>query len=297
MGFRSSILAGTRLIRQAINSPNYVPGVSGWTINRDGTAEFADLNIRSSDGSGRSIRLENGHLYVIEADGTTVLAEITPDASAGPAGGTGGGFVTYGTDVGGNDIVTALENGQLFIADPNAPTTLHGGITAIIATPVFGGYQIVMSPISVAGTNAPLLILSAATAAGVFDDYFDVIADTITFTARNAAAPSVLEVNTKSMTINGVPSKGAQADTPLISFAAATTATIAVVFATPFAAGVVPSVTTTIQATGATPAYWSSRAINVTNTGFNLFLYADRTGPAAAFANVPVAWIATPQTQ
>lgn len=39
-GFSDPITAGTQLIIPAINSPNYVPGVSGWTINQDGTVEF-----------------------------------------------------------------------------------------------------------------------------------------------------------------------------------------------------------------------------------------------------------------
>lgn len=45
--FSDPILAdeGT-LIRDAIQSPNYVPGVSGWAIKGDGTAEFADGLLR-----------------------------------------------------------------------------------------------------------------------------------------------------------------------------------------------------------------------------------------------------------
>lgn len=46
--YRNSIVAGTALVRDAINSPGYIPGVSGWTINKDGTAEFNDLSLRGS---------------------------------------------------------------------------------------------------------------------------------------------------------------------------------------------------------------------------------------------------------
>lgn len=46
MAFSNPIVGGTTLIREAIHSPNYVAGVSGWTINKDGTAEFADATIR-----------------------------------------------------------------------------------------------------------------------------------------------------------------------------------------------------------------------------------------------------------
>lgn len=46
MAFANDVVGGTTLVRNAINSPNYVPGVSGWTINRDGSAEFANVTTR-----------------------------------------------------------------------------------------------------------------------------------------------------------------------------------------------------------------------------------------------------------
>lgn len=36
------------LIKQQIRSPNYIPGVSGWTIDKDGSAEFNNLVIRGT---------------------------------------------------------------------------------------------------------------------------------------------------------------------------------------------------------------------------------------------------------
>jgi hypothetical protein len=43
MPFGNPITGGQgALLRTAIKSPNYVPGVSGWSINRDGTAEFSN---------------------------------------------------------------------------------------------------------------------------------------------------------------------------------------------------------------------------------------------------------------
>lgn len=46
MPFSNPIVGGTALVRPAINSPNFVTGVSGWSINRDGTAEFAAAVLR-----------------------------------------------------------------------------------------------------------------------------------------------------------------------------------------------------------------------------------------------------------
>lgn len=48
MPFSNPILAGTALVRTAIKSPNYVPGAAGWSINRDGTAEFSSATIRGA---------------------------------------------------------------------------------------------------------------------------------------------------------------------------------------------------------------------------------------------------------
>lgn len=48
MPFRNSILAGTNLIRPSINSPDFQTGIQGWSINKDGSAEFNDVVIRGS---------------------------------------------------------------------------------------------------------------------------------------------------------------------------------------------------------------------------------------------------------
>lgn len=46
MSFQNPVVGGTTLIRESIHSPDYEPGVKGWTINRDGTAEFSDVTVR-----------------------------------------------------------------------------------------------------------------------------------------------------------------------------------------------------------------------------------------------------------
>lgn len=49
MPFLNPVVGGNgALIRPAIKSPNYVPGVSGWSINRDGSAEFNNVTVRGS---------------------------------------------------------------------------------------------------------------------------------------------------------------------------------------------------------------------------------------------------------
>lgn len=46
--FKSNVVAGTVLMRSAIQSPNYVAGTSGWTINQDGSVEFNNGTIRGT---------------------------------------------------------------------------------------------------------------------------------------------------------------------------------------------------------------------------------------------------------
>ena len=53
------------LIRNAIRSLNYVAGVSGWTINQDGTSEFSQVTIRGDFESGP---LAGGHVTIINGE-------------------------------------------------------------------------------------------------------------------------------------------------------------------------------------------------------------------------------------
>lgn len=63
-GFTDSIVGGVgSLIRQYIKSPNYAKGVSGWSINQDGSAEFNDATFRGTvviDAAGTSLLIYDG---------------------------------------------------------------------------------------------------------------------------------------------------------------------------------------------------------------------------------------------
>ncbi len=87
--FTDPIVGGMgTLIRDAIRSRNYVATVSGWTINKDGTAEFSDIVIRGSGefgpDPGQHIVLTNAgiiELYnslnqlVMQLDGQGLVAQ------------------------------------------------------------------------------------------------------------------------------------------------------------------------------------------------------------------------------
>lgn len=62
-GFTNPVFGGNTLIRPAIKSPNYSPGVSGWSINRDGSAELNDLTLRGTFLGTDWILNENGIFF------------------------------------------------------------------------------------------------------------------------------------------------------------------------------------------------------------------------------------------
>jgi hypothetical protein len=68
MAFNNDIVSYTELLRPAIQSANYVPGVSGWTINRDGTSEFASGTFR-------------GPVVILDPSSGVVLASIGADGN------------------------------------------------------------------------------------------------------------------------------------------------------------------------------------------------------------------------
>lgn len=81
-----------------------------------------------------------------------------------------------------------------------------------------------------------------------------------------------------------------QAGVASVTVAAATSATLAVVFATPFRA--VPAVSTNIDNGAGATAGWGSRALNITTTGFTIFLF----GTSSSFT-ATVYWQAQELTQ
>jgi len=76
--FSNPVAGGLTLIRQALRSLGYAAGVSGWSINKDGSAEFSDATIRGkviATGTG-------GARIVIDPAGTTPEIDfLSPDGS------------------------------------------------------------------------------------------------------------------------------------------------------------------------------------------------------------------------
>lgn len=77
------IVGGVVLRRPAITSPNYATGVSGWTVNQDGSAEFNSVTIRNGQ------VVSGTQLFY---DGTpgpgTLVASISVNSGTDPYGNT-----------------------------------------------------------------------------------------------------------------------------------------------------------------------------------------------------------------
>jgi len=144
MPFSDPILGGGgTLIREAIHSPNYVPGVSGWSINKDGTAEFNDAVIRGS--------LEAGEIHIGGFDSTSFHVDSAGNMWSGAASAatapltiSNTGVVTITDQITGMN--TRLEQGQIVYANSShdlVAIDVTGNALRIVTTqsfpPVPGG--------------------------------------------------------------------------------------------------------------------------------------------------------------
>lgn len=128
MPFSNPITGGQgALIRPAIKSPNYVPNVSGWSINRDGSAEFNNVVVRGNITAGTITAGSIGSSNIINStfvDGTIERTEITFDDD-------GGTLLIYTTAT---TVVTDVTPGAGVFNVPPGVTTLMvecvGGGTA-----------------------------------------------------------------------------------------------------------------------------------------------------------------------
>jgi len=179
-GFENNVINNANaLIRAAMHSPNYVTGVSGWTINKDGSAEFNNLSLRGTFNGNNWIMNADGLFFYNgpAATGNLSLAITNPNAS---------GIDQYGNvySPGGISIIALAGLANLFtIVDPSDNTLLSmdtsGDISGAIASFQdlnVGGYNLfndILPPIPdgliargyvIAGANWPSVQISGETA-------------------------------------------------------------------------------------------------------------------------------------
>ena len=283
MPFTNPIVAGTTLIRTAIRSPDYVPGVSGWSINKDGTIEANDAVIRGElIAGGGTVFLDDTGLtiegsvntYMINAavgfrafrfpdDGSYAFIDVfdAPDSI--------GGYLALSpqdpTPVNGN----SYSSPGFVYADTEEVGAKDLGVT-LIASPVFPGKSFSFIALKSQGSNS-----------GADDSL--ILLKTATVQIQNS---NLIDFNSHEY-LRGENGK------ILMTFAAAVSGLQAVAFATAFTNP--PMVKTNITSGAGSTARWGSRAINITNTGFDMFVFSGNA-VAAAWTNVEVSWEATEYT-
>jgi hypothetical protein len=87
MAFSNPVVGGETLIRDSIQSENFEPGVAGWAVNRDGTAEFNDVTARG-DIVANSVAVTTDEGTITIQDGGTaneIILNGTPGQFSDPA--------------------------------------------------------------------------------------------------------------------------------------------------------------------------------------------------------------------
>lgn len=77
MAFPDPIVSGEVLIPSGMRSDNYVDGVSGWRIGKDGTAQFTDIVLDSSSVDLQSSNYVPDHAgWAINSDGSAQFSDV-----------------------------------------------------------------------------------------------------------------------------------------------------------------------------------------------------------------------------
>lgn len=161
-GFNNDILGGSStLIRAAIKSPNFVQNVSGWSVNKDGTAQFNSLTITGGVLDGLNYYIDQtgaffyngtpgvnklsasivpGNLNIADKFGNTCLPGVTTYKDTGTVFIANNMIVTTATNLSGFQVVATATHTQTlgygvalgFVAcDPSANFTVSGNSVSL----------------------------------------------------------------------------------------------------------------------------------------------------------------------
>lgn len=152
MQFNDEVVGGITLIRPAIQSPDYLAGVRGWTINDDGSAEFNNVTIRGTvvasvfqtattgrritinESNSQAMRLydSTGALMLSLGDQAGFITSFDP-ADASRSIGIGGAQIQFNSTHGGGLLtqVAALYNNAAAVL---LNTQLAGGVAFDVTT-------------------------------------------------------------------------------------------------------------------------------------------------------------------
>lgn len=274
MTFRNPLFAadGTLAV-DSISSPSYQTGVTGWTINKDGTAEFNSLTVRGK------IIVQSNPQGIFVYNGTPALGNLV--ASMTPGFGTDsygnsyiGGVASYNSGTQALQLIggTLIFTDQSYSAQPVIESVPTGA-------PSLNPFTRIKGPSNNADMAQPIIVMNGKSSDG-----------TLPTSINLGGLDTVLGNVPTTVKINGVLTGSSIAGSVNVSFTSLTSFTQTVTFPTPFAS--VPSVHTNIASGAGVAAHWSSRAINVTPTQFTFFFFSEIEGTAQTWSNIPAQWIA-----
>lgn len=276
--FQNIVVAGTKLVRDSIQSPNYVVGTTGWSVNQDGSAEFSNATIRGTIIAG-------GGNVVVNANGLDVFDNTLPyeylvNRSAG--------FYARNVPDDGGHTQMYPENVVFYPQNPTPggrSVTSGGLVNANVTTPSAGVERVNLQLKSPAITTRPqaVILLEGESSAA------DRAKITLGF------GPAI------DLHINGYVEDHDLIDIRnheyfhgengqfLASFAGVSSATFTVTFTNAFSAA--PQVICNIDSGVGATARWIPRAISITSTQFTYFVF--QADPAVGtWTNVPLSWSA-----
>lgn len=248
MTFKNPLFGASGAIAvSSIHSLLYQLGVSGWSLNKDGTAEFNSLG------------------------GTFQI--------------TGSGIFFYIPNAGSGNLRMALTN-----ADGTDPygNAYKAGLFVNQRQGWFTGNNSHTLVINATGQIGPQLLFLPNGALSFMEIVGD-LANNRLLIEQTGGSSTILEVNAP-MKVDSILTGPQIAGKVPISFTTQTSFVQTVTFPTAFVTP--PVVMTNIaDGTGAV-AHWDSRAIAITNSTFQIFVYAATGAAAQTWSNIPVQWIA-----
>src|SRR5450755_3559252 len=150
-GFNNPVIGGGGgLVYPSIHSPNYVTGISGWTVNKNGSAEFSSGifrgTITASSFAGTDFVLNQNGLFIYTGAPATgnLFVSIAPLAGANDGFGNAykAGIQIQGVGDAGQSILLALVGSIAELLFPSGASfegtasNLFGGVSGSGATQV-----------------------------------------------------------------------------------------------------------------------------------------------------------------
>ncbi len=214
---QNPVVGSTVLRRPAIQSPNFVTGSSGWTINSDGSAEFNNLVIRGTfDGTDFIISSSGQFFY----SGTPALGNLI--ASIAPAAGTDSfgnayeqGIAAYVTTGGktyalqlGAQQVAGVTAPAFWIADLTSPGHEPPAYTATQSGAGGSGCEIYSGKSLVASTPA-FIAVEDSTESGIANGLIILGAGQVQFQGPVSGGLTVDTLAVTTITVGGSSNTGA----------------------------------------------------------------------------------------